>query len=85
MKEIESLLDIKEILEKIPDEELTKYGIGTNDEGDGEITIITVEGFDDKFEEVFEKLKPINEYLKRLFKAYEKNIKDEEFTTEGFI
>jgi len=82
---IKTLKDLKYLLNKIDDKDLIKVGIGTNEEGDNEINLVTEEPFDDIHVATFKKLRPLENYLKAILKAYEKGLDDEDFTTQGFI
>ncbi|KKN60194.1 hypothetical protein LCGC14_0534850 [marine sediment metagenome] len=85
MKSIETLKDLKDVLLTIPDKDLDMLGIGTNDEGDGEITVITTEpDFIDLFEK-YEQTALISDYIRRILDAHKSTIENEEYSSTGFI
>ena len=83
---IKTLKDLQDLLASIPNKDLELFGIGHNMEGDGEISVITIEDYYDLFEK-YPQLDTLNKYLEKICKAHERtlNEKDDLEDVDDFI
>jgi len=78
---IKNLKQLKNVLQKVPDNDLEKFGIGVNFDSDGEITLLVEDEANiELFDKYKEFTKVISNYIKNICKwaveSYEQTISD---------
>lgn len=80
---IGTLKDLKDVLIKIPDEDLSEFGIGCNIESDFEIDILTTdEDKIDLFDKYKKQIHPIRKYIKNICEFAVKVDSQEDYNLE---